>query len=86
MEEIAKKVQEMRLMWYWHVIRREEHYVGKRAVSIKVLERRKRGKPKRRWLDRVRDHFKEKGLLADDCAMSTYIDTPYNMKRKKKEV
>ena len=28
--------------------------------------RRKRGKPKRRWLDRVRDDIKEKGLSADE--------------------
>ena len=27
MGEITKKVQERRLKWYGHVIRREEHYV-----------------------------------------------------------
>ena len=27
--EISKKVQESRLKWYWHVLRREEEYVGK---------------------------------------------------------
>ena len=26
--EITKKVQERRLKWYGHVMRREEHYVG----------------------------------------------------------
>ena len=29
--EIAKKVQERRLRWYGHVMRREEHYVGRTA-------------------------------------------------------
>ena len=29
--EITKKVQERRLKWYGHVMRREEHYVGRRA-------------------------------------------------------
>ena len=41
----------------------------------------KRGRPKRRWLDNVKDDIKENGLSADhedDCAtwgpMSSYID------------
>ena len=33
---------------------------------MKVQGRRKRGRPKRRWLDKVKDAIKEKGLLADD--------------------
>ena len=42
--EITKKVQEIRLMWYGHVMRREEHYVGRRAMVMKVQGRRKRGR------------------------------------------
>ena len=53
--EITKKVQERRLKWYGHVMRREEHYVGRRAMVMKVQRRRKRGRPKRRWLDKVKD-------------------------------
>ena len=34
MGEITKKVQERRLKWYGHVIRREEHYVGSRAMEM----------------------------------------------------
>ena len=36
MREITKKVQERRLKWYGHVMRREEHYVGRRAMEMKV--------------------------------------------------
>ena len=43
-------------------MRREEHYVGSRAMVKKVQGRRKRGTPKRRWLDKVKDDIKEKGL------------------------
>ena len=50
--EITKKVQERRLKWYGHVMRREEHYVGRRAMVMKVQGRRKRGRPKRRWLSK----------------------------------
>ncbi len=37
---------------------------------------RKRGRPKRRWLDKVKDDIKEKGLSADEVydRMSSYID------------
>ena len=34
--EITKKVQGKRLKWYGHVMRREEHYVGRRAMIMKV--------------------------------------------------
>ena len=34
--EITKKVHEIRLKWYWHVMRREEHYVGRVVVEMKV--------------------------------------------------
>ena len=32
--EISKKVQESRLKWYGHVLRREEEYVGKRVLMM----------------------------------------------------
>ena len=44
------------------MMRREEHYVGRRAMEMTVQWRRKRGRPKRRRLDRVRDDIKEQGL------------------------
>ena len=31
--EISKKVQESRLKWYGHVLRREDEYVGKRVMG-----------------------------------------------------
>ena len=79
--EITKKVQERRVKWYGHVMRREEHYVGRRAMEMKVQWRRRRGRHKRRWLDKVKDDIKEKGLSADEVydratwrRMSSYID------------
>ena len=46
---------------------------------MEVQGRRKRGRPKRRWLDKVNDDIKEKGLSADEVydrarRMSSYID------------
>ena len=62
MGEIAKKIWETSFKWYRHVMRREEHYEGRRAMEMKVQGRRKRGRPKRRWFNRVRVDIKEKGL------------------------
>ena len=46
-EEIAKKkLQERMLKWYGNVMRTQEHYVGRRAMEMKV-------QAKRRWLDIV---------------------------------
>ena len=35
----------------------------KEGGEMKVQGRRKRGRPKRRWLDKVKDDIKEKGLM-----------------------
>ena len=43
----------------YHLMRREEHYAGRRAMVMKVQG--KRGRPKRRRLDRVMDDIKEMG-------------------------
>ena len=63
------------------MIRKEEPCVGRRMMEMKVQGRRKRGRPKRRWLDRMRDGIKEKGLSGEEVydratwrRMSSYID------------
>ena len=55
------------------VMRREQHCVGRRVIEMKVQGRRKRGRPKRRWLNRVRDDIKEKGLSYRPCYMEAYV-------------
>ena len=79
--EIAKKVQQRRLRWYGHVMRREQDYLGRSAMEMKGQRRRMRGIPKRIWLYKVKDDIKEKGLSADDVydratcrRMSLYIN------------
>ena len=46
-----EQVEDRRLERHGHVTRIEEHYVGWRAMEMEALRRRKRGRPKRRWLD-----------------------------------
>ena len=90
--EIKKKVQERRLKWYGHMMKSEEHYVGRRAMEMRVQRTRKRGRPKRRWFDKVKDDIKEKGLSADEVydrdtwrAVCHRTSTPHKSGNKIKE-
>ena len=67
--EICKKVQESRLnlKWYGHVLRREEEYVGNRVMVMEVPGKRRRGRPKRRWLDNIRNDLSERELSREDA-------------------
>ena len=60
--EIAKKVQESRLKWYWQVLKREYEYVGNRVMAMEVLGNKWRGRPKRMWLDSIRNDLSEREL------------------------
>ena len=65
--EISKNVQESRLKWYGHVLRREDEYVGKRVVVMEVPGKRRRGRIKRRWLDSIRNDLSESELSMEDA-------------------
>ena len=65
--EIYKtKVQESRLKWYGHVLRREYVYVGKRVMAMEVPGKRRRGRSKRIWLDNIRNDLSERELSRED--------------------
>ena len=60
-EEISKKVQVSRLKLY-HASRREEEYVGMSVMVVEVPGKRRRGRPKRRWLDNIKNDLSEREL------------------------
>ena len=49
------KMREGRLRWYEHVIRRDQEYVGRKIMEIELPGKRKRGRPKERFLDVVKE-------------------------------
>ena len=65
--EISKKVQKSRLKWYEHVLRREEEYVGKRVMVMEVPGKRRRGRPKRRWLDNIKNDLTQRELSREEA-------------------
>ncbi|XP_068229436.1 uncharacterized protein [Palaemon carinicauda] len=60
--EISKKVQEGRLRWYGHLMRRDEDHVGRHTMKMEVQGRRRRGRPRKRWRDCVRGDLQEKEI------------------------
>ena len=65
--EITKNVLESRLKWCGHVLRREDEYVGKRVIDMAVPGKRRRGRPKREWLDSIRNDLSERELSGEDA-------------------
>ena len=63
--EVSRKVQEGRLRWFGHMMRREEEYVGRRVMNLEVPGRRRRGRPRMRWRDCVENDMREKGMNVD---------------------
>ena len=59
-------MQENRLKWYGHVLRREDEYVGKRVIAMEVPGKRRRGRPKRRWLDNI-NNLSERELSGEEA-------------------
>ena len=53
--KLGDKLWNAGLCWCGHVKRREEGYVGKRMMEMTVPGRRKRGRPRRRWMDLARE-------------------------------
>ena len=61
--EISKKIQESRLRWYGHLRKREgEDHVRREVMELEVQGNRRRGSPKRRWIDRINGDLREKNL------------------------
>ena len=60
-ERLGMKMREGRLRWYGHVMRRDQEYVGKKMMEMELPGKRKRRRPKRRFLDVVKEDMKEVG-------------------------
>ena len=60
-ERLGMKMMESGLRRYRHVMRRDQKKVGKRVMEMELPEKKKRGRPKRRFLDVVKEDMGEVG-------------------------
>ena len=60
------KVREARLRWFGHVHRREAEYIGRRMLKMEPPGRRRRGRPKKRFMDAVRADMRVVGVSMED--------------------
>ena len=65
-ERLRMKIREGRLRWYGHVMRRDQEYVGRKMMEMELPGKRKRGRPKRRFLDVVKEDMEEVGAKETD--------------------
>ena len=60
-ERLGMKMREGRLRWYGHVMRRDQEYVERKMMEMELPGKRRRGRPKRRFLDVVKEDMGEVG-------------------------
>ena len=59
-------MREGRLRWHGHVMRRDQEYVGRRMMEMELPGRRRRGRPRRRFLDMLKEDMEEVGAKETD--------------------
>ncbi|MCJ8733973.1 hypothetical protein PDJAM_G00230070 [Pangasius djambal] len=63
---LGDKVRGARLRWFGHVQRREGEYIGRRMLDMELPGRRRRGRPKRRYMDVINKDMKLVGASVED--------------------
>ena len=63
--KLGDKLRNARLCWYGHMKRREG-YMEKTMIEMAVLDRRKRGRPRKRWMDLAREDMERVGAKEGD--------------------
>ena len=70
--DITSLLQQNRLRWYGHMLRKEDNdWVNndwvKKCMECEVVSSRPRGRPKRTWLEVVQRDCQVRGLSRDDA-------------------
>ena len=70
-EWIGMKIREGRLRCYGHVMRRDQEYVGRRVVEMELPGKTERGRPRRRFLDVLKEYMGKVGVREKDIKNRT---------------
>ena len=64
--KFGEKTREARLKWYGHLRRKDDGYIGRRMLRMELPGKRKRGRPKRRFMDVVKEDMAEVEVTEED--------------------
>jgi len=67
MDDIALVLQQNRLRWYGHVLRKEDDDWVKKCMKYEVEDPRPRGRPNRTWREVVREDCQARKLNTEDA-------------------
>ena len=62
----GEKTREARLRWYGDALRKDDGYIGRRMLRMELPGKRKRGRPKRRFMDVVNEDMAEVKVAEED--------------------
>ena len=65
-ENITERCRKARLRWFGHAKRRDQEYVGRKTLEMVQHGRRKRGRPKQRWMHCVNRDMRAIGTTKDE--------------------
>ena len=66
MGKFGEKPREARLKWYGQLRRKDDGYIGRRMLRMELPGKRKRGRPKRRFMDVVKEDMAEVEVTEED--------------------
>ena len=64
--KFGEKTREARLGWYGHLRRKDVGYIGRRMLRMELPGKRKRGRPKSRFMDVVKEDMAEVEVTEED--------------------
>jgi hypothetical protein len=63
---IVNKMRENKFRWFGHVMRQEETKAVRVVMKMNVEGKRRRGRPKKRWLDIIENDMGAVGMYVSD--------------------
>ena len=66
MGQFGEKTREARLRWYGHVLMKDDGHIGRMMLRREFPGKRKRGRPKSRFMDVVKEDMAEVEATEED--------------------
>ena len=63
--QMSTFLRQKRLNWYGHIRRREEDNLSRRTIDMVIPGKRRRGRPRRRWIDNNREDKSKYEMTTD---------------------